>query len=256
MGFSLLMSALDFLKAGRFEEAIDAYQHLVMSEPSDIAWVDGLAKSYCGVGDYHSALRFLDRVDTYQKKNNPDAPGQKLQIGVAHWCLEDRSRAIELAHELCVSILNGTVSMAPDQAGGATFGLVLHYMSVTAGDDTNRDYSLHYLRKLNAKYDKQPTLFRYPVHTVKQLLAEVSFEDVIEAATKERSLGAAYGAAKCKRTVMSALGIALFHDGVLYRIQGDESSCADRMRQVFELGYQTETIRWQLARNEVQRLNG
>jgi hypothetical protein len=49
--------------------------------------------------------------------------------------------------------------MAPDQAGGATFGLILHYMAVAAGDAANVDYALRYLQKLNTKYDKHPHRF-------------------------------------------------------------------------------------------------
>lgn len=245
------MSALELFLAGRFEEAIKAFGDVIASEPDDIAWIDGLAKSYCAVADYRAALPLLRKVDDYQKKSNPDAPGQQLQISVAYWCLEDRSSAIELAHELCATILDGTVTMAPDQAGGATFGLILHYMSATAGDDANRDYALDYLRKLNVKYDKRPTLFRYPVQTVKQLLGEVAFEDALEGATKERSLAAANRAAEGNRSIKLALGVALFHDGVLRRTSGDEVGCTERMQQVLDLGYQTEMIRWQLARREV-----
>lgn len=89
------------------------------------------------------------------------------------------------------------------------------------------------------------------MQTVKQILGELSFGDVLEGATKERSLPAAYEAAKSSRLVLGQLGIALFHDGGLMRASGDEAGCMERMQQVFDLGYQTESIRWQLARHEV-----
>ena len=141
--------------------------------------------------------------------------------------------------------------MAPDQAGGATFGLVLHYMSETARENASRDFAFEYLRKLNVKYDKQPSLFRYPMQTVKQLLGEVTFEDALYGATKERSLTAACRAADRNRSVKLALGVALFHDGALRRASGDEAGCMERMQDVFGLGYQTESVRWCLARHEV-----
>ncbi|ESW89749.1 hypothetical protein X770_12660 [Mesorhizobium sp. LSJC269B00] len=143
--------------------------------------------------------------------------------------------------------------MAPDLAGGATFGLVLHYMALTTGDDATRDYAFEYLRKLNVKYNKRPTLFRYPVQTVKQMLGEIAFEDALEGATKERNLAAAFRAADSNRSIKLALGVALFHDGALRRVSGDETGCMERMQQVFDMGYQTEPVRWYLARHEVLR---
>jgi tetratricopeptide (TPR) repeat protein len=249
------MSALDHLMAGAFDEAITAYQTELVSKPDDGGATSGLAHAYMGAGRYEEAIPWEWRVHERAKARNPDSPGELLYLSCAHWCLEDRNRAIELARELCASILDRTVSMAPDQAGGATFGLILHYMSVTGRDDANRDYALEYLRKLNVKYDKQPTLFRYPVQTVKQLLGEVAFEDALEGATKERSLAAACRAAESNRSFKLALGVVLFHDGLLRRVQGDEVACADRMKQVFDLGYQTEAFRWYLARHEVAKPN-
>ncbi|MBP2161595.1 MULTISPECIES: lipopolysaccharide assembly protein LapB [Asticcacaulis] len=247
------MEALDYFMEGRFSEAIDAFRCKLTNEPDDIAWVDGLAKSYCEVGDFVAALPFLEHVHNYQKAKNPDSPGQQLQLSCAYWCLDDRARAIALTRELCASILDRSINMAPDQAGGATFGLILHYMSATTGDVDNYEYALDYLRKLNIKYDKRPTQFRYPVLTVKQVLGEVSFEDVLEGVTNERTLAAALRATVTSRLVKSELGIALFHDGTLQRITDNEIGCRKRMSQVFELGYQTESIRWYLARNEIAK---
>ena len=245
------MDALRELMAGNFPEAVIGFERELLLTPDDIAPADGLSKALQGAGDYLRALPFMQRVHSYQKSNNPDAPGQLLAMACAYWCLSDQGKALELVRELCTSMLDGSVSMAPDQAGGATFGLILHYMSVTAGDDVNCDYALDYLRKLDVKYDKRPTLFRYPVQTVKQVLGELTFEDALEGATKVRTLAAAYEAAKSSRLVLGELGIALFHDGILRRASGDEAGCLQRMQQVFDLGHQTESIRWQLARHEL-----
>ncbi|MEJ2411205.1 MAG: hypothetical protein P8Y48_18385 [Novosphingobium sp.] len=245
------MNALRELIAGNFPDAVKGFERELALTPDDIAIADGLSKALQGAGDYRRALPYMECVHSYQKANNPDAPGQLLPMACAHWYLDECEKALGLVRELCASMFEGAISMAPDQAGGATFGLVLHYMGITAGDDQNRDYALDYLRALNAKYDKRPTLFRYPVQTVKQILGELSFEDALEGATKERSLPAAYQIAKSNRMALGELGIALFHDGVLRRASGDEAGCMERMQQVFKLGYQTESMRWQLARHEV-----
>lgn len=244
------MAALDFFMAGQFKEAIVAYKAELSQYPNDIGSIDGLSKSYQATGNYTAAIPLMERVHEHQKQN-PDHPGQQLYLSTAYWCLEDRQRAIELVHGLCAAILNRTVSMAPDLAGGATFGLILHYMALTAGDGAERDYALSYLQKLNVKYDKRPSLFRYPVATVKQLLGERSFEDALEGATGERTLAAAYRLAERNRSIKLALGQALFHDGVIGRANGNELSCIARMQEVFALGYQTDSICWYLARHEV-----
>lgn len=244
------MTALDLLMAGRFGEAIDAYQIELATDPNDIGSVDGLSKSYQENGNYEAAIPLMERVHEHQKLN-PDHPGQHLYLAVAYWCLGDRGRALGLAHGLCAAILNGSVSMAPDHAGGATFGLILYYMAVTAGDEDNRDYALRYLKKLNAKYDKRPRMFRYPVATVKQVLGEVSLEDALASATGERDLVAAYRVADGNRSAKLAIGQALFHDGAIGRANGDEAGCRTRMQEVFALGYQTESVCWYLARHEV-----
>ena len=143
--------------------------------------------------------------------------------------------------------------MAPDHAGGATFGLILHFMAVTAGDSAARDAALKFLQKLNVKFDKRPTLFRYPVATVKQLPGEAPFEDALASATGARNLAAAHHAANSKRLTMPALGQVLFHDGAIRRASGDEAGCKARMQEVFALGYQTDAVCWYLARHEVGR---
>ena len=244
------MEALDYLRVGQFGKAIPAYQSELRLDPDDISAIAGLASAYMGAGDYIAAIPLKLRVHDHDK-HNPDHPGQHLALATAYWCLEDRARAIELAHGLCAAILEGSVSMAPDLAGGATFGLILNYMAMTAGDEVNRDYALRYLKKLNAKYDKRPTMFRYPVATVKQVLGEGSFEDALASATGERDLAAAYRAADGNRSTKLAIGQALFHDGAIRRADGDEAGCKTRMQEVFALGYQTESVCWYLARHEV-----
>ena len=263
------MTALDYLMAGRFDKAIKAYRIDLADYPDDgptissptpryRSVVAGLASAYMGAERYGDAIPLMERVHDHQKAKTPDAPGQHLYLSVAYWCLEDRVRAIELAHGLCAGILDSSVGMAPDLAGGATFGLILHYMAVTAGDEANRDYALRYLQKLNVKYDKRPRMFRYPVASVKQVLGEVAFEDALESATGGlenatgvRDLVAAYRAANGNRSTKAMLGVALFHDGAIRRANGDEAGCRRRMQEVFALGYQTEPVRWYLARHEV-----
>ena len=177
------MDAYELLKAGRFAEAIETYRSELASDPANLGLKDGLATAYMEAGRYEEAIPLKLVLHEVDKAEVSDHAGQHLYLAVAYWCLENQARAIELVRGLCAAILDGSVSMAPDHAGGATFGLILHYMALTAGDDGNRHYALRYLRKLNAKYDKRPTLFRYPKQTVKQVLGESAFEDALEGAS-------------------------------------------------------------------------
>jgi hypothetical protein len=245
------MNAIDLLIAGRVDDAINAYLEILAVSPDDPGAVDGLASAYMGAGRYADAIPLKWRVHERQKAQTRDHPGQHLQISCAYWCLDDRPRAIDLARGLCVGILDQTIRMSPDMAGGATFGLILHYMAVTAEDSGNVKYASEFLSKLNTKYDERSASFRYPRETVKQLLGLMNFEDVLEAVAKENNLDAAYKAARGNRSIKSALGVALFHDGALRRAQNDEPGCMARVKEVFELGYQTESIRWYLARHEI-----
>lgn len=243
----------DLRVAGRFNDMIKVALDRVGGGREDHVAVAALGQAYMGAGRYEEALPWEWRVHERAKAEIPDGPGEHLQLACAYWCLDDRVRAIELARGLCAGILDRSVNMAPDLAGGATYGLILHYMGVTVVDDGLRDYALDYLSKLNVKYDRRPTIFRYPVQTVKQLLGELSFEDALEGATKTRSLPDAYQAADQNRSIKIKLGIALFHDAVVRRTNGDQVGCDKRMREVFALGYQTESIRWYFARHEVSR---
>lgn len=243
------MNATAHLVAGRFEEAIAAYKARLTDNPSDGGSVSGLSHAYMGAGLYREAIPWLHRV--HEERDIPDSPGEWLNLACAHWCLEDSDRAIVMVRELCEGIQNKSVNMAPDQAGGATFGLILHFMAVETGDREQIDLALAYLRKLNVEYDKHPTWYRYPVATVKQVLGEFRFEKALEGATQQNSLDSAYQAADQSRSIKMKLGVALFHDGVMRSTSGDKQGYVERMRQVFDIGYQTDQTRWLLARHAV-----
>jgi hypothetical protein len=246
------MRAIDLLMSGRFEEAGAVYGDRLARNPDDVASLSGLSSALMSLGRYDEAIPLKWHLDSLNRIENPDSPGQLLHLSCAYWCIKQHGRAIELSKELCVGILKKTISMAPDQAGGATFGLVLHYMGVTHEDAIATDCALSYLRELNFKYNKTPSLFRYPMQTVKQVLGEASFEDVLEAVSRRRSVPAALEVAETTRIVLSELGVAFFHDGVIRRSSGDQTGCMAQIRRVFDLGFHTEGIRWQLARYELE----
>jgi hypothetical protein len=245
-----LITAIRDLIAGNFREAAEGFERELLRSPDNIAAVDGLSKALQGLGDYRRALPLLKRVHAYQKAENPSAPGQLLYIACAYWCETDRKTAIILVQELCAGLFDGSIGMAPDQAGGATYVILLHYMALTAKDEVRLNYSLQCLQNLSIKYERNQKKMYYPAHTVRQILGLLDFEDVLEAVTGVRTISAAYSVAQSNGVKLGELSIALFHDGAIRRSMGDEPGCIERMKAVFALGPENETIRWQLARHE------
>ena len=161
---------------------------------------------------------------------------------------------MQILRDLCEGVLNGHIKMVPDRAGGATFGLILHYMAAASDSSDDREFAISYLKTLQKKYRARRAPLIFPSHAVLQILGDASFEDALDGATGQRSLEGAMEVGRSDALALSHLGVALFHDGVVFRSHGEERSCQGRMVQVYNLGFRTEFIRWQLARYEVQRL--
>jgi hypothetical protein len=244
--------AIDLLIDGHFDEAVAAYRRDLEAKPESVGVLDGLAAALMAAGRYQEAIPLKWRVHEHALSEIPDSCGQLVDLACAYWCIGDPPRAIELAHSLVAGNLARTINMAPDSAGGASFGLMLHYMAVTTGETTERDYALAFLRKLKAMYDRNPTFFGFPKMTVQQLFGDASFEDSLESASKERSLIRAFAKAKSSRSIAVDLSVVLFNDGAFRRAQGDEAGCRTRMQEVVDIGHWADPIHWYLARHEVQ----
>lgn len=258
-----MIKAYELRNAGHFDEAIAAYRNEIAANPGNIDLVYGLSQAYLGAGDYAEAIPLLWQVHHDEKAKIKDHPGQQLNIACAYWCTENRNQAIELARGLCEGILDRSIGMAPDLAGGATYGLILHYMTTTARDASNFEYALKYLKKLKVKYDKNPDRIQAPRQSVRQLLGNTSFKEVLREATysvvEKRpgvdDLSKAKKLAQKNISTKSALRVALFHDGVYRRTLGDEVGCMSRMKEVTDLGISGSLTRYYLARHEINRAN-
>jgi tetratricopeptide (TPR) repeat protein len=244
----------DLLVGGQFEEAIAAYKRDLSINPEKRGARDGLASALMGAGQYEAAIPLKWAAHEDDVRETPDTCGKLFDLACAYWCIDDRQRAIELAHGLVEGNLARRINMAPDLAGGASFGLVLYYMAVTVHRDDEREYALAFLQKLKAKYDKTPTFFADPKVTVQQLFGSATFEDAVEAASKERSVVPALAKASILRAVAVKLSVVLFFDGIFRRAAGDEAGFRERMNDVCKLAHWADPIYWYFARNEVGRL--
>lgn len=245
-----MRDALDLLIDGRFDEAVAAYRRDLAANPDDGPSRSGLAAALMGAGRYEEAIPLKWQIHESDVMRVQDTCGQLVDLACAYWCTDDRFRAIEIAHGLVAGNLARKINMAPDLAGGCSFGLLLYYMAVSARNDAERDYAIAFLRKLKAKYDKTPQLFGFPKMSVQQLFGDASFEDALQSAAGVRSLEEARKIGRANRARMIDVSVVLFNDGSFRRGRGDETGALERMREVFELGHWADPIAWYLARHE------
>jgi hypothetical protein len=153
---------------------------------------------------------------------------------------------------LAEGILGGSIGYG-DMAGGVQQGLLLHYMGVTARDPEAVAFALSYLRKLA----KKSRIRLWPGPVARYILGEIGFDDVFYVAAEhvvtvhspdpspDPSLE---GLMERRETC-----VALFHDGVRYRAEGQEKLCLDRMRECAKINARFIEPECYLARYEVER---
>ena len=155
---------------------------------------------------------------------------------------------MKLMRGLVEGILDRSIEFG-DLAGGVQQGLLLHYMGVTVKDRKAVEFALSYLRKLA----KKTSINRWPGHVARYTLEEISFDDMLRAAVEESS-----GTEPLDPTLKGLLTrrytcVALFHDGVRHRAEGQEKLCIDRMRECTAIDARFIEPECYLARYEVER---
>jgi hypothetical protein len=97
----------------------------------------------------------------------------------------------------------------------------------------------------------------WPAPVASYYLGEISFGDLLAAATGQQELSQAIDVASVKLISRRQVCGALFHDRVKSRVQGTEDQCLARMRQCYALENPLIEHEWYLARYEVeQEVNG
>jgi len=208
-----------------------------------------MADALLALERYKEALPLYERVDADEKGRpniTPGHPGRQMDISCLYWLLGDRQKAIAVMRDLVDGILNGSIQYSTDIAGGMTQGLLLSYMGATAQRLDQMAFALDYLRKRTRKY--LPDSWPNPV--ARHYLGEISFGDLLAAATGQQELPQAVDVARAKLLSRRRLCVALFHDGVKSRIHGDEAGCLVRMRECHALENPLIEHEWYLARYE------
>ena len=250
------MNARDLLWSHRYVEAIAACRRILSIKPDDIAATSIMADALRALERYKEALPLFERVDAHEKGKpqiTPGHPGQQMDISCLYWFMEDRPKAIALMRGLVDGILDGSIQYSTDVAGGMTQGLLLYYMGVAANRPDQTAFALDYMRKRLNRLKSYHGLDSWPAPVARYYLGEMSFGDLLAAATGQQGLPRAIDVGRGQLLRRRRLCQVLFHDGVKSRVHGAEGQCIGRMRECYASENPLIEHEWYLARYEVER---
>ena len=246
------------MESHRYAEAVAEARKMLPAAADDLGPIQCLAEALLALGDYRAALPLYERIDAAERADKRVAgrSGRRNFMACIHWMLGDNARGIELLGQLVDGILDGSIEFG-DVAGGVQQGLLLHYMGVTAGDQSAKTKALKYLRTRA----KRMAIKAFPGPVARYYLGEIDFAAVLVAATERLSpqragtsdLAAAMELARDDLLTRRFMCVALFHDGVKARAGGDEAHCMMRMRECLGLENPLIELEWYLARFEVEK---
>lgn len=248
------MNVQALMRSHRYGEVIADLRRRLASNPEDMASVEAMAKALRAKGKNAKALSFFECLAACRKEDktaNILAPGSvawQIDIACLHWLLDDHSEAVGLMHGLAAGILDGSIKYG-DAAGGMSQGLLLYYMAVTENDLQEVSFALDYLKNRVKRAAGQI----WPCPIAQYYLGDIAFETVMEAVNRQPKLAGSPDPAKLELGRRRRLTLALFHDGVRSRVEGDEGHCIDRMQECYELENPLIEQEWYLARYEVQK---
>jgi hypothetical protein len=169
-------------------------------------------------------------------------------IGAIQWILGRPAEAILTLRRNVDWISDGTITYV-ESCKGARDGLLLWYVSVSAGDNVNCEHALSFLRGLDVLWLKEA----WPGHIALWRLGEISKAEMRAAAADEsKDAIDAEAAHRIQRRVKCNL---LFYEGVCERETGHEETCLGLMRQCSESENPIEEEEWYLSHHEARRRN-
>jgi hypothetical protein len=225
-----------------------------MGNPEDIAGLERMAYALRAKGKYEKALSIFERLAAHRKKDKianvlaPGSPAWQIDIASLHWLLDDHLKAIRSMRSLVAGILDGSIRYG-DAAGGMSQGLLLYYMAITDNVLEEASFALDYLRNRV----KRTIDYIWPCPVARYYLGDIAFETVVEAVNRRATLARPLDPAKAGLLRRRRLSVALFHDGIRSRAQGDEAQCLARMRECYGLEDPLIEQEWYLARYEAQK---
>jgi hypothetical protein len=128
-------------------------------------------------------------------------------------------------------------------------GFLLYYMAASENNPAEMSYALKYLRN---RLKQQTYREFWPSPLASYYLGDVPFPEVLKA-VNHRVSTTPLPPATLELGRRKRLCVALFHDGVKSRAQGDEAHCLARMRECYALENPVIVQEWYLARYEVEK---
>jgi len=248
------MSVKELIWSHKYAEAIAELQTALEKNPQDLVAIEGMANALRGQGEYREALSFFNRLAAHEgaaKIANTLAPARaawQIDIACLYWLLDNHSQAIRLMHGLAAGIIDGSIKYG-DPAGGVSQGLLLYYMAITDDVSDETSFALDYLRGRVKRSSSQV----WPSPIAQYHLGDVKFDKVLDAVNRQPVLAGRREPAQIELGRRRRLSLALFHDGIRSRAQGDERQCLARMRECCKLENPLIEQEWYLARYEVQK---
>ncbi len=246
--------AANLFDSHRYADALALGRQMLSENPDDIGAISLMADALVALERYEEAIPLYERLDAYDKRRpkvTPGHPGRQMDISCLYWFLGNRSKAVALMRGLADGILDGSIQYGRDVAGMMQ-GLLLYYMGATVNQPDQTAFALNYMRSRLKRVMTDP----WPAPVARYYLGEISFSEVLTAATGERELARATDVARVDLLSRRHLCGALFHDGVKSRVQGAEDQCLARMRQCYALENPLIEHEWYLARYEVEQAAG
>jgi len=235
----------------KYDDVISRCRRVLEQKPDDPASTEGMARALRAKAQYAESLAFFERLAIQRSRDEatnrvaPDSFPWNIDIACLHWMLGNESTATQMMHGLAAGVLDGTVNYG-DAAGGVTQGLLLYYMGVSINRPQEVTFALGYMRN---RVDRSVSRV-WPTPVAQHYLGDVTFEQLLEAASRRANVAVEVEAWKVDLGKRRRITVALFHNGIRGRAQGDNGHCLARMRQCCELENPLLEQEWYLARHE------
>lgn len=234
--------------AHRYTEALAAYDARLQGGVENSLELANRSTVLLCLGRLSEALEGFQRADNLaaQRLHGETRPYLD-KIASIFWLLGRRDKAIQLLTSAVDGVLNGSIKFA-DNAGGVTQGLLLWYAGVAASDDSAKEHSRKYLRKLtNSARIKQ-----WPGPLAFFVLGEIMPENLLLELFGTSELNTLINKAKVDLLNRRRLVKALFYLATCRRSAGSQDESHAEMVRCATLENPILEIEWYLARAETE----
>lgn len=243
---------LQLYRAGRFDEAISAFQHQLARDDGDrLVNSAGLGESFVAAGRYADAIPVLLEVSEKEKIELPGSLGHDTEISVCEWLSNNRESGLSRMRALVLGLRDGSITYANDRAGGLKQVLLLNYMAVSVDSEDDRTLCLTFIRRVL----QSNKATNWPGPVARLLLGMATLEETLSNGLGVTNLAESSELASTDLMKRRKLCNILFNSAVHGRMQGNTALCSDFMRACAALANPMIEFDWHLAKGEATRLH-